>query len=106
MVSSSSRMSFRLAEIPKNFNMSLFLNANLMAKSDYVMGGGSYLASLNRLGTCLEHDPGYDPFWIFPFIANCHILMIIGMTLNIDLKINCIVDVDAIKARVQGKYLS
>ena len=38
MVSSSSRMSFRLAEIAKIFNMSLFLNVNLMAKSDYMMG--------------------------------------------------------------------
>ena len=23
--------------------------------------GGPILVSLNRLGTCLEHDPGYDP---------------------------------------------
>ena len=48
MVSRPSRMSFRLAEIPKIFNMSLFLNANLMAKSDYVMGG-SYFGQLEQI---------------------------------------------------------
>ena len=31
-------MSFRSSEVPKIFNLSLFLNANLMAKSDYMMG--------------------------------------------------------------------
>ena len=46
-------MSFRSSEVPKIFNMSLFLNANLMAKSDYMMG-----VILGQL----EHDPGYDPY--------------------------------------------
>ena len=38
MVSTSSRMSFMLSEIAKIFSISLFLNVNLMAKSDYMMG--------------------------------------------------------------------
>ena len=38
MVSTSSRMSFRLSEIAKIFSISLFMNANLMTKSDYMMG--------------------------------------------------------------------
>ena len=46
-------MSIMLAEIPKIFNMSLFLNANFMAKSDYMMR-----VILGQL----EHDPGYDPY--------------------------------------------
>ena len=40
------------SEVPKIFNMSLFLNANFMAKSDYMMR-----VILGQL----EHDPGYDP---------------------------------------------
>ena len=36
MVSSLSRMSFSLAEIPKIFKMRLFLNANLMADVRHV----------------------------------------------------------------------
>ena len=69
--------------------------------------GGPILVSLNRLGTCLEHDPGYDPgydpFW-FSFIANYYILMITDLSLNIDLKICYIVD--AIRAHFQDKYLA
>ena len=68
--------------------------------------GGPILVSLNRLGTCLEHDPGYDPFWIFPFIANCYTLMIIDLSLNIDSKIFYTVEFDAIKDHVQEKYLA
>ena len=41
------------SEVPKIFNMSLFLNANFMAKSDYMMR-----VILGQL----EHDPGYDPY--------------------------------------------
>ena len=43
---------------------------------------------------------------MIPFIANYYFLMIIDFSLNIDLKIHYIVDVDAIKAHVQDKYLS
>jgi hypothetical protein len=43
---------------------------------------------------------------MIPFIANYYFLMIIDLPLNIDLKIHYIVDVDAIKAHVQDKYLS
>ena len=39
--------------------------------------GDHILVSLNILGTCLEHDPGYDPFFGFPFISNSCILMTI-----------------------------
>ena len=48
--------------------------------------GGPILVSLNRLGTCLEHDPGYDPFWISLFIANRYILVISDLSLNIELR--------------------
>ena len=34
ILSSSSRMSFRSSEIPKIINMSLYLNARMMARSD------------------------------------------------------------------------
>ena len=40
------------SEVPKIFNMSLYLDANLMTKSDYMMR-----VILGQL----EHDPGYDP---------------------------------------------
>ena len=43
---------------------------------------------------------------MIPFIANYYVLMIIDLSLNIDLKIHYIVDVDAIKAHIQDKYLS
>ena len=43
---------------------------------------------------------------MIPFIANYYFLMIIDLSLNIDLKIHYIVDVDAIKAHIQDKYLS
>ena len=41
-----------------------------------------------------------------PVIVNYYFLMIIDLSLDIDLKIHYIVDVDAIKAHVQDKYLS
>ena len=63
--------------------------------------GDHILVSLNILGTCLEHDPGYDFFLGFPFIANSYILM----SLNIELKIHYIVDVDAIKVCVPDKII-
>ena len=49
MVSTSSRMSFMLSEIAKIFSISLFLNVNLMAKSDYMMGVMLIYLSLNLL---------------------------------------------------------
>ena len=43
---------------------------------------------------------------MIPYIANYYFLMIIDLSLTIDLKIHYIVDVDAIKAHVQDKFLS
>ena len=72
-----------------------------MAKSDYVLGG--QLEQIRYLSWAWS--------WIwsildFPFIANPYILMIIDLSLNIELKIHYVVDVDAIKAHVQDKNLS
>ena len=69
------------------------------------MMGGHILVSLNRLGTCLEHYLSMILDMI-PFIANYYFFMIIDLSLNIDLKIHYIVDVDAFKAHVQDKYPS
>ena len=43
---------------------------------------------------------------MIPFIANYYFLMIFDLSLNIDLKIHYIFDIDTIKAHVQDKFLS
>ena len=68
------------------------------------MMGIHILVCLNRLGTYLEQDLGCNSFWFF--ITNYYILMIIDLSLNIDLKIHYIVDLDAIKVHVQDKHLA
>ena len=59
MVSSLSRMSFRLAEIPKIFKMRLFLNANWWQMSDWSMK--STHLEIDQASTCHWDHQGW--YW-------------------------------------------